>query len=442
MGVLYLTVAALALAQTAPPLPKMTPQKIAQSAIPSIALIKTRTGLGTGFVVRDGRIATNLHVIEGADDVAVTLDDKELEDVRVVASDVLHDLVVLSVKPGKMRALPLGDSDGVQAGQEIVAIGHPLGLGNTVSNGLVSGIREVQPGLKMLQVSAPISQGSSGGPLIDEHGQVVGISTLLITRGQNLGFGMPVNYLKELLEQPEKPLKISEFAKQSEKQAIKREVPSHDLSLVDDCSKEDLAAIEGDISRAIGLGAPLYNEGNHEACFRIYEGTALDLSKKLKRCKKATGALLDGVKRAGTLEGATAKAWAMRDAFDGMLDVIDRKLSGVPALPKSPVREVPNHDLGLLKNCSKEQVDDVHASIVNAIEVGAPLYNQGQIDACYRIYQGAALDLTRRLKKCVGPKKALKDGLDRAGKLKTPDQRAWAMRDTFDGLLDVIERAR
>jgi hypothetical protein len=412
----------------------LSPRAIAQKTIPSVALISTPQGLGTGFVVRaDGRIETNHHVIEGATDAVVTIGETEYREVRVVAADPKHDLAVLAIEAADLPALTLGDSADVHPGTEVVAIGHPLGLGNTISDGLVSGIRDLGPGLRLLQVSAPISTGSSGGPLLDEHGRVIGISTLVITKGQNLNFGVPVDYLKELLALPERPMSLEDLCEHFECPALERAVPNHDLSLLEGCTAEDLMMVEREIARAIGVGAPLYNDGHHEACFRIYEGTALALQGRLQgSASKVAGALLDGVRTAASAPDYTAKAWAMRDAFDGVLDAIDRRIT-------SGKRSVPLHDVAILKGCSDDHLRQISFAIGDAIGVGAPLYNDGHQEACFRIYQGTALDLINRLLECPGPVQALRDGLARAEAEKSYDAKAWAMRDTFDGLLLVIE---
>jgi serine protease Do len=417
----------------------LSPRLIAQRTIPSVALITTPQGHGTGFVVRaDGRIATNHHVIEGAPEATVTIGDKEYRDVRVVASDAKHDLAVLAIDARDLPVLTLGDSNEVHPGQEVVAIGHPLGLGNTISDGLVSGVRNLGPELRLLQVSAPISSGSSGGPLLDEQGRVIGISTLVVTKGQNLNFGVPVNYLKDLMSRPETPMSLAELSEHFEQpKVLEREVPNHDVSMLDDIPAEDAAMVEREIARAIGIGAPLYNDGHHEACFRIYQGTALRLDRQLTgSARKLAAALMDGVLRAEDLPDETSKAWAMRDAFDGVLDVIDRNIS-----PRTKLeRKVPQHELSLLKGCSDEHLRLIANAIGEAIEVGAPLYNQGHSEACFRIYQGTAFELIQRMKECPGPTKALQDGIARAAAAESDDAKAWAMRDTFDGLLLVIEK--
>jgi hypothetical protein len=225
----------------------------------------------------------------------------------VVAADEAHDLVLIKVPAKKLRALELADPKSVVPGERVVAIGHPLGLGNTVTDGLVSAVRTISPELTLLQISAPISSGSSGGPLIDESGRVIGVSTLFSLEGQNLNFGVPIDYLERLITRAEAPTPIGSFEWKRANAGIERSVPRHDASLLAECSPDDLQNIIRGITGAIDVGAPLYNDGHHEACYRIYHGTALDLQKTLGKCG-GKRALADGVKRASEAQGFDAKA--------------------------------------------------------------------------------------------------------------------------------------
>jgi hypothetical protein len=266
---------------------------------------------------------------------------------------------------------------------------------------------------------------------------VIGVSTLLVTKGQNLAFAMPIDAVKPLL----KARKATPLAKWNPApRGPERQIPRHEMSVLASCSEAEVGVIENEIEQAIGIGAPLYNDGNHEGCYRIYSNTALAIDHKVSGCTGARAALLAGVKRADGVEGYTAKAWAMRDAFDGVLDVIGRWREQQAALPPVPARAVPNHPLALLEGCSSEETQQVGAAIDDAIENGAPLYNNGNVEACFRIYQGAALSVQQQVKHCAGPKKALSAGLDEAGRRSSYAGKAWAMRDAFDGLLDVIKR--
>jgi serine protease Do len=313
---------------------RLTPADIAERATPSIVAIRTESGLGTGFVVReDGWIVTNLHVVVGSDEVIVHLPDRsEYPVVEIVNASAKHDLVVLRIDvKKKLRPLPLGDSKKLRAGDPVVAIGHPLGLEDTVSNGLLSGVRNVD-GVTLLQVSAPIAPGSSGGPLFNEQGEVIGVATLILLGGQNLNLGLPAGYVKDLLDNPE-PISFREFVavvsklrKSNGEPRPNRRIPRHPPSVFAGCADSDVVMLAHGISDAISVGAPLYNEGNHRACFQIYQGAASDIETRLpKACQGPKRALAQGRARASQLRSPTDQAWAMRDAFDGLAEAIVRR---------------------------------------------------------------------------------------------------------------------
>lgn len=157
---------------------------------------------GTGFLVSaDGVIVTNYHVIETGNVAIVKLpDDTAFLVDGVLAADKVRDLAIIKIHGKTFRTLALGDSDDIQVGEEVVAIGNPLSLESTVSNGIISGVRtSKEQGGKFLQSTAPISPGSSGGPLFNMRGEVVGINTLYLEGGENLNFAIPVNDVKNLL---------------------------------------------------------------------------------------------------------------------------------------------------------------------------------------------------------------------------------------------------
>jgi hypothetical protein len=312
----------------------LTPADIAARALPAVVTIRTAHSLGTGFVVRaDGWIATNLHVVAGGGArVVVTLrDGRELPVVDLLAASTEHDLALVRVDARGLPVLAIGNSDAMRPGDPIVAIGNPMGLEDTVSNGLVSARRKVDGGLEVLQVSAPIAPGSSGGPLFNDRGEVVGVATAVLTSGQNLAFGVPTSYLAPMIRQPA-PMPFAEFAallahvRDANTPKIKRNVPHHPIALLDGCPQDAQRLVVKMLGEAIETGAPLYNEGKPDACYHVYDGAASDLARRLPpACRTAARALADAQRRAATLDDPVAQAWAMRDAFDGLLDVIARK---------------------------------------------------------------------------------------------------------------------
>ncbi len=150
---------------------------------------------------------TNYHVIEEGSSAIVKLPDGAFFVVDgLLASDKARDMAIIKAHGKNFRTLTLGNSDRLQVGEEVVAIGNPLSLESTVSNGIVSGIRTVEEkGGKYLQITAPISPGSSGGPLFNMAGQVIGITTMYIQGGENLNFAIPINDAKPLLAESEGP---------------------------------------------------------------------------------------------------------------------------------------------------------------------------------------------------------------------------------------------
>ncbi len=168
-----------------------------------------RGGSGSGFVFDPaGHILTNYHVVEGAHAIEVELADGRVLSARVRGADPHTDVAVLEVSANDLPALPLGDSDAVRVGDWVVAIGNPFGLAHTVSAGIVSAKERTSTDVEgkdptayysFLQTDASINPGNSGGPLIDLMGRVVGMNTAIRPDGNNIGFAIPVNMLRDLL---------------------------------------------------------------------------------------------------------------------------------------------------------------------------------------------------------------------------------------------------
>jgi serine protease Do len=172
-------------------------------------------GAGTGIIVdQDGLILTNKHVIpEGTTRVTVTLADGTVyENVRVIGKDTLNDLALLKInKPKKLKAAKLGDSDSVRTGERVIAIGNALGqFQNTVTNGIISGVGrpiEASDGTgssetltNLFQTDAAINPGNSGGPLVNFNGEVIGVNTAIAQGAEGLGFSIPINEAKPIIE--------------------------------------------------------------------------------------------------------------------------------------------------------------------------------------------------------------------------------------------------
>jgi len=166
-------------------------------------------GVGTGFVFRsDGYIITNNHVIEGAEEIKVTFNDGKQFNGKVVGRDPLTDIAVIRIEASELPTIPLGDSDTAKVGEFVIAIGNPYGLSHTVTTGVLSAKgRPISAGdsgreyENFLQTDAAINPGNSGGPLLNLQGEVIGINTAILPYAQGIGFAIPINMAKSILEQ-------------------------------------------------------------------------------------------------------------------------------------------------------------------------------------------------------------------------------------------------
>ncbi len=166
--------------------------------------------MGTGFVVQpNGVIATNWHVVEGAKSVRISFDSGDIfDDVGLVDSDQRRDIAVLKIKAVGLRPVDVGDSDAIKPGERILTIGHSAGLTNTITEGLVSGVRRAEEvselqasGYQVFQISSPIWHGASGGVVLNQRGEVIAIPYAGLTQGQNINFAIPVKYLIPLISE-------------------------------------------------------------------------------------------------------------------------------------------------------------------------------------------------------------------------------------------------
>lgn len=165
-------------------------------------------GQGSGFIIdHDGHVLTNYHVVADARQVEVTLHNRKKYRATIVGTDRSHDLAIVQIKAPDLNPMVLGDSKNLQVGQKVYAIGNPFGLAGTLTSGIVSSIRSVQEpnGINIdeaIQTDAAINPGNSGGPLLNSHGEVIGINTMIASSvGQNagIGFAIPINTAKAVL---------------------------------------------------------------------------------------------------------------------------------------------------------------------------------------------------------------------------------------------------
>ena len=181
-----------------------TTARIARENLPAVVTLiavddhDQPLALGSGFfITRDGILVTNAHVVGGAARIIVRWRGQRGTALRILNFARKYDLVTLQTSFESTPAVSLADSDSVAVGQDVVVLGSPQGLEGTVSTGIVGGLRTLGS-VKFLQVTAPISPGSSGGPVFNSVGRVIGIATATSARGQNLNFALPVNLLRDL----------------------------------------------------------------------------------------------------------------------------------------------------------------------------------------------------------------------------------------------------
>ena len=183
----------------------LTSAEIFRRALPSVVLLTIQDArghlisLGSGFFVDKDVVATNFHVVEGAAAgyAKVRGGPPKLNVKGTVGVDALHDLALLEVDPSSTTALPVASKLSANIGDTVYAIGNPEGLEGTVSQGIISSLRTIGSD-RLLQITAPISPGSSGGPILDQTGTVIGVSFASVEKGQNLNFAIPSDYLAAL----------------------------------------------------------------------------------------------------------------------------------------------------------------------------------------------------------------------------------------------------
>jgi serine protease Do len=164
---------------------------------------RTISGNGSGMILnREGYILTNNHVVASAEKMTVTLNDGRQYPARLIGRDAYADIAVLKIEAPNLTPITLGDSDRLRPGEWVIAVGSPLGFDHTVTQGIVSAlsrrIPDLNSNLSFIQTDAAINPGNSGGPLANLKGEVVGINTAISGRGQNIGFAIPINTVKEV----------------------------------------------------------------------------------------------------------------------------------------------------------------------------------------------------------------------------------------------------
>ena len=297
-----------------------------------IVLLEFQRSYGLGFVAPNGRIVTSFHVVADEQDIVAHLaDGRAIPVQRVAAVDSRRDLAVLDV--GVLDATPARAPEPrlVDEGTVVHAYGMVADEGRIRwVDARVGTVQVLGSSLTVYRLEGEVPSDASGGPLVAPDGTTLGVVTVAESDEGLITLAVPWRYLEPLLAQNAE-LPLSALAL-SEKKPPRREVPNHPLSLLEGSSAAGLEAATELIAGAIRVGAPAYNEGDIDRCYRIYVDAARQVIDLRRDCPGVQAALRAGLARAEALEDVDHQAWAMRDAFDGLLGVIEkfRRAHGKP----------------------------------------------------------------------------------------------------------------
>lgn len=287
---------------------------------------RVQRGTGSGFITTaDGRVITNAHVVEGADSVNVILKDGRRLEGKVVGTDPLTDIAVIKINATGLPTVKIGDSDNLIPGQFAIAIGNPLGLDNTVTQGIISatgrsssdvGVPDKR--IDFIQTDAAINPGNSGGPLLNAEGEVIGVNTAIIQGAQGLGFAIPIVSAQRVSEQlatkgrmdhPYLGIRMGELTPE-----LQEEINRRNLGFKVDRT-------EGVIVLSVLPGSPAAQAGLRAGdVVESINGTAIQTSRQVQRQVDETGignALEITINRNGKTQKLTAKPEALPAQEEG-----------------------------------------------------------------------------------------------------------------------------
>lgn len=211
---------------------------IVEKASPSIVQIiiyditGTERTQGTAFFIAPGKILTNSHIVEDAYSAEIYSEIEYYNQIIILKIDKEVDLALLDVEVHGEAFLTLEENQEIRPGQRIITIGNPMGLEKTISDGLVSAMRGIPGGIQIIQISAPISPGSSGGPLLNMDGHVIGVTSAMLSEGQNLNFAIGIETINNFLNSPDNPQILHEARSRVLWRTILKRVESIILALI------------------------------------------------------------------------------------------------------------------------------------------------------------------------------------------------------------------
>ncbi|MCY1045112.1 serine protease [Corallococcus sp. bb12-1] len=310
----------------------------------SLVLLELGGHTATGFVLTcEGHVVTSLHAVASARSITAVLPDGlRTPVVQVAAVDERRDLALLRLSvPNLAPALALGPATLPTEGEGLHVLHARPGRPSEARALEVRAVQVLGDWLTLLELSRTLPEDASGAPVLDARGQVVGLATAALANGRALGLVIPARYISPLLENPGPTRPLSALDAPRQRATRVRHVPQHAVNLLEGCATPAVESVAALLGHAINVGAPAYNRGDVEGCYRLYAHTAEQLIDERDDCPGVQRALRDGLLRCESLPDAEDRAWALRDTFDGLMDVIGRWRQARPAYPPSLARRTP-----------------------------------------------------------------------------------------------------
>ncbi|MGV3624310.1 MAG: S1 family peptidase, partial [Archangium sp.] len=301
-------------------------------AAAAVVLLEFKNSYGLGFVAPNGRIVTCFHVVADEGEILAHLGDGRSLPVRTVcALDLRRDLVVLDV--GLLDATPVrpGSDKLVEEGVEVFTYGMVSGERRVKwTEAHIDSVQVFGSSLSVYGMRGDVPPDASGAPVVDSNGVMIGVAAL--QQGDEGALVLPWRYVEPLLRQ-NRELPLSTLSSER-RRPPKRDVPDHPISLLNGSAVSGLEVTTDSIADAIRVGAPAYNQGDIARCYTVYAEVAQRLIATRDDCPGVQVALRAGLARAAKMEELDLRAWAMRDAFDGLLLVIEKYLRSTGTPPR------------------------------------------------------------------------------------------------------------
>lgn len=320
-----------------------SPGEIARAQSQAIVIIEALdergsvTGQGSGFIVTaSGAVITNLHVVRGAVTVRVKLSNGDVyKTADLVEVDDQKDIAILKLKGFKLPIVALGDSDKVEVGDAIIVISSPEGLTNSLSTGVISGMRRLDTH-RIFQITAPISQGSSGGALFDASGELIGIVTYVLKSGQNINFAVPINYARGMIGEG---VKLTLAQLQPAPQARLEPAPNL-LDAGEELDNQLAQAARGKLGRT--PQAPMFVRPDEALAlfYRLVEGIGIYTSKEVSELTRTAAATK--TKDGNAAEEYTIKYLSFHDGLTMTFNKPEHLLTGVELLVTWSLEDLKN----------------------------------------------------------------------------------------------------